>query len=297
MLVVGSVLLAAFLLGFAAYAAARRWPEPAIAPRLSAPTIVASVEDRPRLARFLQARGDPAQLTGLALTVAVALIVGAAVGIGLLLTMVKTHQGFAVWDLTFARFGAAHASGPSTTFLRDVSQLAGYPGVVVIGTALLVFEWRRIPSAALLPFVVLALGGQFAIAEAVKAIVNRARPDVLHLTGFSGSSFPSGHATAAAALFMTAAFLLGRRRTTRTKALLVGVGVGLATAVAATRVLLGVHWFTDVLAGLLLGWGWFAVCSIAFGGRLMKFGTPVEQAETVAAAVGTDNSEGPNRSP
>ena len=87
-------------------------------------------------------------------------------------------------------------------------------------------------------------------------------------------------------MFMAAALLLGRGRTSRTKALLAGVAVALAVAVASTRVLLGVHWFTDVLAGLLLGWAWFAVCSIAFGGRLMRFGAPVEQAETIAAATG-----------
>jgi undecaprenyl-diphosphatase len=77
---------------------------------------------------------------------------------------------------------------------------------------------------------------------------------------------------------------LGRRRTSATKAILVGSAVGLAAAVASTRVLLGVHWFTDVLAGLLVGWAWFALCSIAFGGRLLRFGSPGRQAETVADA-------------
>ncbi len=285
MLVIAVVIGVAAAAGALAYVGAQRWPEPTVAPRLEAPTITAGVTARPRLATFLARRRDPAELTGLALTTAVAVLIGGAAGIGALLTMVKTHRGLADWDLAFSRFGATHATGISTTFLRDVSLLAGYPGVVTIGIVLVAVEWRRIRSAALVAFVLLALGGQFAIAELVKALVGRDRPDILHLTGFSGSSFPSGHATAAAATFMAAALLLGRRRTTRTKALLMGAAVGLAVAVASTRVLLGVHWFTDVLAGLLLGWAWFAACSIAFGGRLMRFGAPVEQAETVAAAV------------
>ena len=48
------------------------------------------------------------------------------------------------------------------------------------------------------------------------------------------------------------------------------------SAIAATRVLLDVHWLSDVVAGLALGWAWFAVCAIAFGGRLLRFGAPAE---------------------
>ena len=60
-----------------------------------------------------------------------------------------------------------------------------------------------------------------------------------------------------------------------------GIAVAIAVAVASSRVLLGVHWFTDVLAGLALGWAWFALGAIAFGGRLLRFGAPVEAAERV----------------
>ena len=65
-----------------------------------------------------------------------------------------------------------------------------------------------------------------------------------------------------------------------------GIAVGVAVAVASSRVLLDVHWLSDVIAGLLLGWSWFAVCGIAFGGRLLQFGAPAE----LAAAVAQDDT-------
>lgn len=59
----------------------------------------------------------------------------------------------------------------------------------------------------------------------------------------------------------------------RSSRIVLGFATGaVAAAVAATRVLLGAHWFTDVLAGTALGWGWFALCSIAYRGRTLRFG-------------------------
>ena len=72
--------------------------------------------------------------------------------------------------------------------------------------------------------------------------------------------------------------------------MLLGGAVAIAVAVAATRVALGVHWTTDVVAGLLVGWTWFALCAIAFGGRVLHFGEPVEVVEAEAdrpVAAGT----------
>jgi membrane-associated phospholipid phosphatase len=285
LLVVASVLAVGAIFGMAAYAVVRRWPEATVAaPHLSTETVVTEVHDRPRLARLLRSRADPAAATGLALTVAVGLVVLGATAVGVLLAMVRTSRGLARYDNWFAQFGADHATSASTAFLRDVSLLAGTSGVVAVTLAVSVVEWRRTRSTALLGFLVLTVAGQFALANAVKELVDRARPDIDRLTGFAGTSFPSGHATAAAACYMAFALLLGRRRPVRVKAALAGVAAAIAACVAASRVLLGVHWFTDVLAGILLGWGWFALCSIAFGGRLLRFGAPVEQAEQVAVA-------------
>ena len=92
-----------------------------------------------------------------------------------------------------------------------------------------------------------------------------------------GPSFPSGHSSTAAAFFAALALLAGRRRSAGTRAALAAAAVGIAVAVACSRVMLDLHWPSDVVAGLALGWAWFAACAIAFGGWLLEFGAPVER--------------------
>jgi undecaprenyl-diphosphatase len=173
--------------------------------------------------------------------------------------------------------------------MRAVSQLGGTTGVVALAAIATVVEYVRRPSRSILFFMALTVGGQFALSNGIKYLVERARPDVSRLTGFAGSSFPSGHSTASAATLAAVALLVTRNRSRRVKIAGASIAAGAAVLVAMTRVFLGVHWFTDVIAGLLLGWGWFALCSIAFGGRLLTFGQPVATAEHIAEVVPPNN--------
>jgi undecaprenyl-diphosphatase len=260
----------------AAYACVRRWPgaDPA-SPR--GRWVTDEVRTHPPLAAFLRRRTDPTTATGLALTLVIVAIAGAAVVVGVLLAMIRSETGLADVDVRAARWASEQATAGSTRFLRALTHLGGSAGVAVLAVLVAVAARRAAPVRSVVAFLVVVIAGQNLLVNTVKWLVDRARPDLDPLGGYSGPSFPSGHSATAAAAFAAFALVLGRRRSLGTKALLAGGAAGVATAVAATRVLLGVHWFTDVVAGLVMGWAWFAVCSIAFGGRLLRFGAPVER--------------------
>ena len=285
MVVVLAVVAVGALSGLLAWAVTRRWPNhdpaaPSIGP--GSPLLEGPAGRRARLSALRRARLDPQFATGLALTLAVATFVALVAVAGVLLLMVRTDTGVARFDLAFARWGAAHATAGSTAVLRRLSLPGGTAGVMFVAVVAGVVEYRRLPDRAVPALLAATVLGQFAVTNGIKEIVERARPDISQLTGFAGSSFPSGHAAAAAATFAVVALLAGRRRSRSGRAVIAGVAVAVAVVVAGTRVLLGVHWLTDVLAGLAVGWAWFALWSIAFGGRLLEFGAPAALAERVA---------------
>ncbi|MEP7201912.1 MAG: phosphatase PAP2 family protein [Ilumatobacteraceae bacterium] len=260
---------------------AAKWPR-IEAPRVSGEKVAEEVVQHPKLAARLRRNFDPKTATGVALTIATTAVAAATVGIGVLIAVIRSKQGLWSIDLRLARYGAQHASKSSTNTMRMISQVGGTTGAVVIALIATVVEFVRRPSRYIPMFTILVVGGQSALSNGIKYLVARARPDVSRLTGFAGSSFPSGHSTAAAATLAAVALLITRDRSRRAKTAAASIAAGAALVVGMTRVFLGVHWFTDVVAGLLLGWGWFTLCSIAFGGRLMKFGQPVAVAERVA---------------
>ena len=244
------------------------------AARPAARAVERGLRGRDRWRSFARARLDPRVVTGLLLTIALLVIVLLAV----LAFQVRTDQGIVRLDRTIERWADGEATAFSDDVISSITDLGSTAFVVGIALVVAGVEWIRTRSAWVVPFLVLVVGGQALATDLAKGIVGRPRPELGALAGLD-PSFPSGHTAAAAATFAACALLLGRRRSPRVQSALTGVAVGLAVAVALSRVLLGVHWFSDVLGGLALGWAWFGIVALAFGGRLLRFGAPVEAAE------------------
>jgi membrane-associated phospholipid phosphatase len=205
----------------------------------------------------------------LALCAAVTVFVVGWLCVGALALLIREHSAIALnIDSGVAEWGYRNASRLSQGVIEVVTFLGDTLIVVGLAAILLIIEFGRRRSRAILLFIVAIVVGDAAITLGAKLLIDRARPTLNPITRTLGPSFPSGHASMAAAFFAAAALLLSQGRGRRATALLGGLAVGIAVAVAATRVLLDVHWLSDAIAGLAFGWAWFAFCVLAFDGSL-----------------------------
>jgi undecaprenyl-diphosphatase len=124
----------------------------------------------------------------------------------------------------------------------------------LLAAAILAFVRKR--RAAL--FLIMVFGGRFLV-ELQKLIFDRDRPGVSpHLEAVSTYAFPSSHAANSMITFLAIALLLPVRQ--RNRAIAVGLGLALSLQIGASRVMLGVHWPSDVIGGWAFGLLWVAIC-------------------------------------
>jgi undecaprenyl-diphosphatase len=144
---------------------------------------------------------------------------------------------------------------------RDVTAL-GSNGILILLSAavagLLLLKQRA--RTALIA--VLAVSSGMLLSHMLKLGFDRPRPDLVpHEVYVYTASFPSGHAMLSAVTYLTLAALLTREESSpRVRAYLLAVAIGLSLLVGISRVYLGVHWPTDVLAGWAVGAAWALVC-------------------------------------
>ncbi len=147
--------------------------------------------------------------------------------------------------------------------VRDITSLGSL--AVLATLSLIVFGYlllqrKRLEAASL----VISLGGGLGLSQALKQTFDRSRPPLeWHAAETLNASFPSGHALLSTVFFLTLGVMLARA--TKKKPLriyVLGVAAALALLVGASRIYLGVHWTSDVVAGWSLGAAWAMTCSL-----------------------------------
>ena len=144
--------------------------------------------------------------------------------------------------------------------VRDVTALGSYAFIILIVAATVGYLVLVQKHALAL----LGIGAEFGgiiISNLLKTAFDRPRPDIEQAARVFTASFPSGHATLSAVTFLTLAALLTRTNADeRVKAYFIAVAVFMTVIVGISRVYLGVHYPSDVLAGWCIGSAWAVLC-------------------------------------
>ena len=172
--------------------------------------------------------------------------------------------------------------------MRDLTALGGTTLLTLVtlaSLAYLLLESKR--HTAIL--VAVSVAGGALLSSLLKWGIGRPRPDLVpHGMDVYTASFPSGHSTMAAVVYLTLGALLARAQPRQSvKVFLLVLAAGVTVIVGISRVYLGVHWPTDVLGGWALGAGWACLCWLAMlwlqaHGEVEQETSPEEQADTCA---------------
>lgn len=152
---------------------------------------------------------------------------------------------------------------------RDITALGGFAVLALLTCAVLGYLWMRRQHRAGLVLLAGVLGAA-TLSPLLKEAFDRPRPELVpHMTEVYSTSFPSGHAMMSAATYLVLGMMLARvHRARRVRAYIVTVCALVAILVGVSRVYVGVHWPTDVLAGWSIGALWaIVVWTIGAGPR------------------------------
>ncbi|MEV4909264.1 VTT domain-containing protein [Streptomyces albidoflavus] len=133
--------------------------------------------------------------------------------------------------------------------------------ITVIAAVALVLAWERCWRT--LAYWLTAVGFSQALVWILKMMLERARPIVMY-NGADRFSFPSGHVASSIVVYGFLAFLLARAKSPKIRFTVTLLVVGLVGLIAFSRLYLGAHWLSDVLASLSLGTAWVALLSIVY---------------------------------
>ena len=234
-----------------------------------------------RTRKFIEDRLSPEGELGLHLTAGVLLLALAAWAFGHVVDQVFREQDWLQLDRQVWAYVQTWAQARLTPWVLLLTHMHSLAGMVVLASMLGWYFHRRQASYWLLALAVAVPGGML-LNVLLKYIFTRARPEFgTPILTLSTYSFPSGH-TAAATLFygFLAAYLVCQTRRWGMRALVVAAAVLMVVLVGASRIYLGVHFFSDVLAAVFESCAWLAVC-ITAGSTLRRRRAGAAQRQTL----------------
>lgn len=195
------------------------------------------------------------------------MLLGVAIALGLagfgVLAAAYPDDPVAGWDERVARWVAGELPRWVEWVARPFTWVGGGVGLALVAGATVVLLARRRawPEAV---FVSVAFAGIQTLVVFLKLAFDRPRPDVDPVVRLPASaSFPSGHAAGAVVCLGALAVVSGRLHPAGVQPRLVAAGAAVgALAVGLSRVALGVHYVSDVVAGWCLGVAWLAACTL-----------------------------------
>lgn len=215
----------------------------------------------PRVHKFVAARLTPGEELGLHFTVGIALMLFAAWVFGGIAEEVVEAEEITLLDDWLARWFNARATPAFTQAMMYVTHAHNTAGMLIMTTALGIYFYLRKAQYWLLALLLSVPGGML-LNVILKHVFQRARPSLENpLLTLTTYSFPSGH-TVAATLFygLIAAYLVCQSSRWKTRFLIVLGACVMVGLVGLSRMYLGVHYLTDVLAAIAEGCGWLAIC-------------------------------------
>jgi membrane-associated phospholipid phosphatase len=232
-----------------------------------------------RIWRFMRDRMSAESYLGLQLTVGALLLIGATWIFAALAEDVVTADRITLIDARLANWLHAHATAGMTHAMLAVSTLHDVLSMSVMTIVLAVFfAWGR-RRYWLLALAVAVPGGML-LNTVLKNVFERARPHFVDPIVTLGSySFPSGHVAGSTLFYgILAAFLIAHTHSGIRRAAIVILAVLLVALVAASRMYLGAHYFSDVVAAFFESVAWLALCITGVGiysGRRAEQRTPM----------------------
>lgn len=213
---------------------------------------------------WLQDRLSPTGYMGLRLSLGVAVMIGGAWLFGGVAEDVVHRDPLTRVDALLAQWLQDHAAAPLTAFMLAVSQAHDWAPVLVATLLLLgFFGWKRQREWMLVTL--LTVPGGMLLNWGLKLAFRRPRPSVnAYVQALQSYSFPSGH-TVAATLFygLVAVYLISIARSWTQRVTVVWLALACIVLVAFSRIYLGVHHLSDVLAAMGVGAFWLALCTTA----------------------------------